>query len=133
MHSSWTEKSGYMYFEIHGNNGYIHVDARWSKAIIRYGKGGNDEPIIEDLTNYPKQSYDLELEDFIKDYRDGYHPPKPTSYDGYRAVKVILLSYSALGSGSPLSLYDNTDIELKELFLKKFNVRDAYVRLNGDQ
>jgi len=134
VHSSWTEKSWYMYFEIHGNNGYIHVDSRWSKAIIKYGKGGDNEPVIEDLSNYPRLSYDLELEDFIKDYKDGYHP-KPTSYDGYRAVKVIMLTYlSATNTNMmPIKLLNNEDYELKSMFFKKFDVREAYIRIDGGQ
>ncbi|MEM3549518.1 MAG: Gfo/Idh/MocA family oxidoreductase [Candidatus Bathyarchaeia archaeon] len=122
IHSSWTERSGYMYFEIHGSDGYVHVDSRWSKAIIKYGKSV-DEPAYEDYTKHPKQSYDLELEDFVKDYRDGFHP-KPTSYDGYRAVKIIMQSYSAAASQNPAVTFDSSDINLKEKFFHCFNVRE---------
>lgn len=121
IHSSWTERSGYMYFEIHGSDGYVHVDSRWSKAIIKYSKSV-DEPTCEDYTRHPKQSYDLELEDFVKDYRDGFHP-KPTSYDGYRAVKIITRSYSAAASQNPTVTFDSSDIDLKEKFFHCFDVR----------
>jgi predicted dehydrogenase len=123
IHSSWTEKSGYMYLEIHGDNGYIHVDSRWSKAIIKYGKS-SDEPICEDYTKHPKLSYDLELEEFIRDYRDGFHP-KPTSYDGYRSVKIIMQSYSAAASQNPVATFDSSDTYLKEKFFKCFNIRQT--------
>jgi predicted dehydrogenase len=126
VHSSWTERSGYTYFEIHGDEGYIHVDSRWSKAIIKYGKGGN-EPIYEDYTWYPKMSYDLELEDFIKDYRDGFHP-KPTSYDGYRAIKVVMQSYLSASKEGTIVTYDSSDRELERIFLRRFNVRNLYIR-----
>ena len=126
IHSSWTEKSGYMYFEIHGDEGYIHIDSRWSKAIIKYGKS-SDEPTCEDYTQYPKMSYDLELEDFVRDYREGFHP-KPTSYDGYRAVKIIMQSYLTATRGSPMITFDVSDRELEKAFLKRFSVRDAYIR-----
>jgi len=126
IHSSWTEKSGYMYFEMHGDEGYIHIDSRWSKAIITYGKSG-DEPTCEDYTQYPKMSYDIELEDFVRDYREGFHP-KPTSYDGYRAVKIIMQSYLTATRGSPMTTFDASDRELEKAFLKRFNVRDAYIR-----
>jgi predicted dehydrogenase len=121
MHSSWTERSGYMYFEIHGDDGYIHVDSRWSKAFIKYGKS-SDKPTCEDYTQYPKLSYDLELEDFVKDYREGLHP-KPTSYDGYRAVKIIMQSYLAATTQQPVITFDSFDNELKERFFQRFNVR----------
>lgn len=127
IHSSWTEKSGYMYFEIHGDEGYIHIDSRWSKAIIRYGKSGT-EPKCEDYSQHPKMSYDLELEDFVRDYTKGFHP-KPTSYDGYRAVKVITQSYLAAKQGGAVDAFDSEDSRLENLFFKHFNVRNAYVRL----
>ena len=126
IHSSWTERSGYMYFEIHGDGGYIHIDSRWSKAIIKYGKS-SDEPIYEDYTQYPKISYDLELEDFVRDYREGFHP-KPTSYDGYRAVKIIMKSYLTATKGRPMITFDTSDRELEKIFLKRFNVRNAHIR-----
>jgi predicted dehydrogenase len=91
---------------------------------VRYG----GEPMREDYTQYPKMSYDLELEDFIGDYRGGFHP-KPTSYDGYRAVKVVVQSYSAASKGAPVTTFDNSDRELERTFLKRFNVREPYIRL----
>jgi len=126
IHSSWTERSGYMYFEIHGEDGYIHVDSRWSKAILIYGKSGS-EPLREDYTSYPKMSYDLELEDFINNYKRGFHP-KPTSYDGYRAVKVIMQSYLAEQTGKPVTTFDESDRKLEESFMRTFNVEDPYIR-----
>jgi len=123
IHSSWTEKSGYMYFELHGDNGYIHVDSRWSKAVINYGRNG-DKPTCEDYTQYPKLSYDLELEDFVKDYKEGFHP-KPTSYDGYRAIKIIMQSYSAATIQQPVITFDSSDNDLKERLLQRFKVRET--------
>jgi predicted dehydrogenase len=123
IHSSWTEKSGYMYFELHGDNGYIHVDSRWSKAVIKYGRSG-DKPTCEDYTQYPKLSYDLELEDFVKDYKEGFHP-KPTSYDGYRAIKIIVQSYSAATIQQPVITFDSSDNDLKERLLQRFKVRET--------
>jgi len=123
IHSSWTERSGYMYFEVHGDNGYIHVDSRWSRAIITYGKSG-EEPTCEDYTQHPKLSYDLELEDFVRDYREGLHP-KPTSYDGYRSVKIIMRSYQAAATQSPTTTFDSSDEELRERLLQRFNIRET--------
>ena len=123
IHSSWTEKSGYIYFELHGDNGYIHVDSRWSKAIITYGKS-SEEPKREDYTQHPKLYYDLELEDFVRDYKDGFHP-KPTSYDGYRSVKIIMQSYQAAASHSTTATFDSSDNKLKESFLQRFNIRET--------
>lgn len=126
FHSSWTERSGYMYFEVHGDKGYIHVDSRWSKATIKYGRS-SDEPACEDYTHHPKISYDLELEDFVRDYREGFHP-KPTSYDGYRAIKVIMKSYLAASKCFSMLTFDDSDRKLEKAFLKCFNVRDSYIR-----
>jgi len=123
MHSSWTERSGYIYFEIHGENGYIHVDSRWSKALIKYGRDG-DKPACEDYTHHPKLSYDLELEDFVKDYKEGFHP-RPTSYDGYRTIKIIIQSYLAGTIQQPVITLDSSDNDLKEKFLQQFNVRQT--------
>jgi predicted dehydrogenase len=122
IHSSWTEKSGYMYFELHGDNGYIHADSRWSKAVIKYGRS-SDKPTCEDYTQHPKLSYDLELEDFVKDYKEGFHP-KPTSYDGYRAIKIIMQSYSAATIQQPVITFDSSDNDLKERLLQRFKVRE---------
>ena len=123
IHSSWTERSGYLYFEIHGENGYIHVDSRWSEALIKYGRDGN-KPACENYTQYPKLSYDLELEDFVKDYKEGFHP-RPTSYDGYRAIKIIMQSYLAGTIQQPVITLDSSDNDLKEKFLQQFNVRQT--------
>jgi predicted dehydrogenase len=123
IHSSWTEKSGYMYFEMHGDNGYIHVDSRWSKAVIKYGRS-SDKPTCEDYTQHPKLSYDLELEDFVKDYREGFHP-KPTSYDGYRAIKIIMQSYLTATTQQPVITFDSSDDDLKERLLQRFKIRET--------
>jgi predicted dehydrogenase len=123
IHSSWTERSGYMYFEMHGENGYIHVDSRWAKAVIKYGRDG-DKPTCEDYTQHPKLSYDYELEDFVEDYKKGLHP-KPTSYDGYRAIKIIMQSYLAAAIQQPVITFDYSDNELEEKFLQRFNVKQT--------
>jgi predicted dehydrogenase len=123
IHSSWTEKSGYMYLEIHGDNGYIHVDSRWSKAVIKYDRSSG-KPICEDYTQHPKLSYDLELEDFVKDYKENFHP-KPTGYDGYRAIKIIMQSYSAATIQQPVITFDSSDNDLKERLLKVFKIRET--------
>jgi len=123
VHSSWTERPGYMYFEIQGDESYVQVDARWSKALLTYGKAG-EEPVREDYTDYPKRSYDLELEDFVDDYKRGFHP-RPTSYDGYRAVKIVCLSYQAAALGQPMPALDGLDEELARRFSKVFEVRQA--------
>lgn len=121
VHSSWTYKSGYMYFEIHGEGGYVHVDSRWSKAEITHCKDGG-QLVHEDYTKYPKLSYDLELEDFVKEYSEGFHP-KPTSYDGYRAVKVVFRSYLSASSLKPIATIDPIDAEIERKFMKTFQVR----------
>jgi len=126
VHSSWTEKLGYMYFEIHGENGYMCVDSRWSKALLAYGKG-NNELVYEDHSKYPKMSYDIELEDFINNYNKGLHP-KPTSYDGYRAVKIIVQSYLSTLTSKAVTTFDESDLALKERFMRAFNVEELYIR-----
>jgi len=123
VHSSWTERPGYMYFEIQGDEGYVQVDARWSRALLTYGKVG-EKPVHEDHTDYPKRSYELELEDFVGDYNRGLHP-RPTSYDGYRAVKIVCLSYQAAALGEPTLALDSLDEELARRFSKVFEVRQA--------
>jgi predicted dehydrogenase len=117
IHSSWTEKSGYMYFEVHGEDGFIHVDCRWNKAFLVYGKSGS-QPASEDLSK-SKFSYDLELESFIDDYRKRHHPT-PTSYDGYRAVKIISQSYSSWSGLKRTEIFDDDDRQLQKRFAKVF-------------
>lgn len=119
VHASWTERPGYMYFEVQGDEGYVQVDSRWSKALLTYGKK-DGEVAREDYTDHPKMSYDLELEDFIRDYKRGLHP-RPTSYDGYRAVKIVFSSYLAASSG-PVRTFGREDEELRALFQKAFEV-----------
>lgn len=125
IHSSWTERSGYMYFEIHGEKGYAHLDCRWSKAILTYSFGDGDI-VREDYTHSTKLSYDAELEDFIDFYRRGLHP-KPTSYDGYRAVKVVSLSYEVASTGKAVKVFDEDDMKLEEEFRKKFVVEKPHL------
>lgn len=117
IHSSWTEKSGYMYFEIQGDEAFVHVDCRWNKALLTFGKPGA-APQHEDFSQ-SKFSHDLELESFVKDYLSNRHPA-PTSYDGYRAVKTIARSYSAFSSRQGKELYDDEDRELEKKFSKAF-------------
>jgi hypothetical protein len=62
------------------------------------------------------------LESFVKEYNDGFHP-KPTSYDGYRAVKIVFRSYLSAFSLKPVATIDPTDVELEKEFMKTFQVR----------
>jgi len=120
IHSSWTEKLGYMHFEIQGDAGFVNVDVHPTEALLIYNKA--DGGIVkEDYSDYPKKSYELELKAFIHDYKRGFHP-KPTSYDGYRVVKIALLSYQATSKG-PVITFDRSDRELYDRFNKVFEVR----------
>ena len=125
VYSSWVDKSGYMYFEVHGLDGFIHVDSRWGKALVTYGRSFQDKT-TEDYTDYPKLSYDLELESFVNDYRRGFHP-KPTGYDGYRAVKIVLSSYKCV-NGNVHQVFDEEDRKLERLYTKTFKVEEPYIR-----
>jgi predicted dehydrogenase len=111
IHSSWTEKYGYMYFELHYENNVIVADSRLGKSMITI-IDENGQQYHKDYTHEPKYSYELELEAFINDYKKGIHP-SPTSYDGYRTLRVISASYLSARLGQPVNTFDESDIELQ--------------------
>lgn len=120
IQSSWTDRTGYMYFEIHGDAGFVNMDSRWSKSSVTYGKRVEDRR-FEDLTDFGKRSYDLELEDFLKCLKSDLHP-RPTSYDGYRAVKIVAKSYESESSARQVNTFDALDRKLKQRFRRTFEV-----------
>ncbi len=121
IHSSWTDSAGYMYFEIHGDKGLLQVDSREARAILTHKSDGGQE-IREDFSSSRKKSYDLELERFVEDYNKGVHP-EPTSYDGFRAVRVALASYRSNEFGRPVKAIGREDVDLLGALRKVFHLR----------
>jgi len=113
IHSSWTDTTGYMYLDIVTSNEYLVLDSRFSKMLLKTPRGE------EDLTSIGKESYDLELDDFVSKYNAGLYP-SPTAYDGYRSVKIVELSYRAAESHSKVSTFDEEDANLRSLFEKEY-------------
>jgi len=114
LHSSWTDSSGYMALLIQGTDRFVDIDSRFSNSILTTPNAR------EDFSTDSKQSYDYELEHFVSDYNAGIHP-SPTSYDGYRGVKVVEGSYVAAQSGLPARLIDQRDREMLSRFKRVFS------------
>lgn len=85
--SSWTQWTGYLYFEIWGEKGYIFVDSRnCDKTTI----GFKDPSIVKtfDFSNCPFYSYEKELTYFSDCIRKNKQP-SPNAEEGLKVISMI--------------------------------------------
>lgn len=85
--SSWTQWSGYMYFELWGDGGFIIVDSRGDNRVVL---GNSDGKILErhNFSSLPITSYREELLYFVDCLQKNIEP-HPNAYDGLRVIQMI--------------------------------------------
>lgn len=101
IQSSWTEWSGYMYFEVYGTEGYIFVDNRFCNKTIYGQKNGKSQ--VFDFSLQPPQSYDLEIKDFINAIKEN-RQPLPSGFDGLRVIQMVHAVYESAKKGSKIKI-----------------------------
>ncbi len=85
--SSWTQWTGYFYFELWGEEGYIFVDSRGCDKVT-IGDNRNGLVRTFDYAGYPIASHQEELRYFAKCIRRGQQPV-PSARDGREVIKMI--------------------------------------------
>jgi predicted dehydrogenase len=85
--SSWTQWTGYFYFELWGSEGYIFVDSRGCDKVTI---GDNKNGLVRtfDYGRYPITSYQDELSYFAECIRSATQPI-PSGQDGREVIKMI--------------------------------------------
>lgn len=85
--SSWTQWTGYFYFELWGEEGYIFVDSRGCDTVT---VGDNRSGLVRsfDYGGFPITSHQDELRYFADCIRRG-EQPEPSAEDGREVIKMI--------------------------------------------
>ncbi len=85
--SSWTQWTGYFYFELWGDEGYIFVDSRGCDKVT---VGDNRNGLVRtfDFGGFPISSHQDELRYFAQCIRTN-QPPVPSARDGREVIKMI--------------------------------------------
>lgn len=102
--SSWTQWTGYFYFELWGDEGYIFVDSR---GCDRVTIGDNRNGLVRtfDYAGIPISSHQDELSYFAECIRQG-RQPVPSARDGREVIKMIDGVYRSTESKIWVSLAD---------------------------
>lgn len=85
--SSWTQWTGYFYFELWGEQGYIFVDSRGCDKVT-VGDNRNGVVSTYDYGDYPISSHQDELRYFATCVRSD-NQPVPSAEDGRRVIQMI--------------------------------------------
>ena len=112
LHSSWTEWNEYMYLEIYGKEGYLHIDSRQPHCLTVLGRRNGHQDVF-DFSSQPPQSYQLEFDDFVRAIQTN-RQPLPSGFDGLRAVQMAYGVYDSSRSGKSVPIWG----ELEEDLLK---------------
>ena len=102
--SSWTQWTGYFYFELWGDAGYIFVDSRGEdKVTVR----DNHKSVVRtyDYGRYPITSHQDELSHFAKTIAKS-EQPVPSAIDGLEVIKMIDGVYRSTEEKTWVSLTD---------------------------
>ena len=85
--SSWTQWTGYFYFELWGDAGYIFVESRGEDKVT---VGDNHKGVVRtyDYGRYPITSHQDELSYFAQSIAIG-EQPVPSARDGLEVIKMI--------------------------------------------
>ena len=85
--SSWTQWTGYFYFELWGDTGYIFVESRGEDKVT---VGDNHQGVVRtyDYGRYPITSHQDELSYFARSVAMG-EQPLPSARDGLEVIKMI--------------------------------------------
>ncbi len=116
IQSSWTEWSEYMYLEIYGTEGYIRINERNPISKVTYGEKNGTEKTF-DFSRKPYQSYELELQEYVRSLKKETHP-KPNVLDGLRAVQMAHGVYKSEKEGKKVNLWGKEEKKLAKKFKK---------------
>jgi len=111
LHSSWTEWHGYLYLEAYGDKGFICVDNRGEAAKTILKTRSSDEAQLFDYSKQPKESFRLEVDDFVENLLKN-RQPLPSGYDGMRVIEIIHGLYESAKKGCRVAVYNDEDISL---------------------
>lgn len=102
--SSWTQWTGYFYFELWGDAGYIFVDSR---GVDKVTVGDNRNGVVRtyDFGRYPISSHQDELSYFVKSIMAD-EQPLPSAEDGLEVIKMIDGVYRSTAEKTWVSLID---------------------------
>ena len=102
--SSWTQWTGYFYFELWGDEGYIFVDSR---GVDKVTVGDNKRGVVRtyDFGRYPITSHQDELVYFAKSITRG-EQPVPSAADGLEVIKMIDGVYRSTAEKTWVNLAD---------------------------
>jgi len=102
--SSWTQWTGYFYFELWGDAGYIFVESRGEDKVT---VGDNHKGVVRtyDYGRYPITSHQDELSYFARSIAMG-EQPVPSARDGLEVIKMIDGVYRSTEEKTWVSLTD---------------------------
>jgi predicted dehydrogenase len=95
--SSWVERSGYFYLEVHGELGFLLVDGR-SSATLTWGGSDADAPRVFDYSGEPRDSWDREVSDHVERIRLGGRG-RPDAEDGRAVLEMVDAAYRSARLG----------------------------------
>ncbi len=104
LHCSWTQWKGYLYLEIYGEEGYLHID--FDKQRLVFGKregyrAGKEE--VFDFSTIPQPTWRREIEEWWAAIQEG-RKPLADGRDGLEAVRMAYAIYEASKSGRAVRL-----------------------------
>ena len=102
--SSWTQWTGYFYFELWGDAGYIFVESRGGDKVTI---GDNRHGVVHtyDYGDYPITSYQDEVSYFARSVIAS-EQPVPSASDGLAVIKMIDGVYRSTAKKTWVSLTD---------------------------
>lgn len=104
IHCSWTQWKGYLYMEVYGEDGYLHLD--FDKSRLAFGRRNGYRVGDEQMFDYAgtsQPSWRREIEEWVGAIHDGRRP-WGDGYDGLMAVKMAYAVYEASRTGHAVKL-----------------------------
>ena len=105
IHSSWTQWRSYLYFELHGTQGFITVD--YEANTVRLVRRLPDEGQLFEQTfqfnRDPDMTWARELKEMLNAMKER-RQPLASGYDGWQAVRMAYAVYDASASGCATEL-----------------------------
>lgn len=112
IQASWTEWNGYLYIEIYGQEGILQVDNRGDRDRVTLKYKDSSQTEVFDFSEAPKTSFKDEVDHFIESIMTKKQP-KPSGYDGMRAVQIIDGIYESAKQGVKIKVFSEEDKKLK--------------------
>lgn len=112
LHSSWTERGGYLQLEVNGAEGFLRLACRGGGATLELA-GTDGKTTLRDFSSLPPTSCRDEMAAYCAAL-EAARRPRPTGYDGLRAVQSAHALYDSARSGERVDLWTDGDRELRE-------------------